>query len=574
MNQKNKKGDKFTALDINELVGLCLDNTKEGILVCSREWDILYCNDRAVTLLISDREGIQNNLKNAFLEEDFFLLSQNHNLTLKNLEIRLIPGEKNFCIILNDLSAETKMAEKLEKIKQLNRELQFMLEQYSDDTIYIADANGNTLYAGEGVAQNCGVKSSFLKGKNVADLEKKGIFNPSVTLKVLESKQPEVVIQNTLANRRIISFGTPIFNGKNELTKVVSISRDISQQINNGTLISQLGEEKSLQDSLALYPDFVTCSETLHDVVELVKIISSVNSTVLISGETGTGKDVIARMIHKLSMRSDQAFIKVNCGAIAPNLVESELFGYETGAFTGANKQGKVGLIEAAHGGTLFLDEISELPLNQQVKLLQVLQERRLTRVGSTKTVDVDIRVIAASNRSLEKMVAEGQFREDLFYRLNVLPINIPSLRDRKGDIALLTKHFLKRFNVDYAQNKKISKEALAKLSAYKWPGNVRELENMIERLVITTKENVISADDLPVHILKSKIDPSINGDAVAVNEIIPLNTAIEETEKKLIQMALGKYGTALKAAEVLQVNQSTVSRKMQKYKLGGKKSE
>lgn len=566
-NNLNKMLSVF--LEKKELLDLCLINTNEGIIICTHRLEVLFLNRKAYDMLNIEVENTPSNLEKIFSSDDIDTILNSKNFIYNEIiNIRLISFDTYHCFFMNDISKEIKLQEELEKAKQMNKELQFMLEQYSDDTIYITDKNGKTLYAGEGVAQNCGVKSSDLIGKNVADLERKGIFDPSVTLKVLESKQSEVVIQNTFGNQRVLSVGTPIFNSDDELTKVVSISRDLSNPINMGKLISKMDDEKeSVQEGFGFYPSFITCSPRLYDVVELIKLVSPVNSTVLICGETGTGKDVIANLIHQLSPRSKKQFIRVNCGAIAPNLVESELFGYEAGAFTGAKREGKIGLIEAANGGTLFLDEISELPLSQQVKLLQVLQERKMIRVGGTKDITIDIRFIAASNRDLDKMVAEGQFREDLFYRLNVVPISIPPLGDRKEDIPLLAKHFLKKCNINYKKSKVLSKEVVDCFSAYHWPGNVRELEHIIERLVVTSKGPIIGTNDLPDYIRKIKED-SLNGKHVFINDIIPLNLAIEETEKKLIKMALEKYKTTQKVAEVLNVNQSTISRKVRRYKL------
>lgn len=553
--------------DKQKLRDLYFENTNDGIVVCSDEWDVLFCNEIARDFLNIESYS-DLSLKGILNEDELNLLQLEKKLIKNDILFTIHLFGKHCYLTLNDKKKELLNNEKLEKCRQMNHELQFMLEQYSDDTIYITDHHGNTLYAGEGVAQNCGVKSSDLIGKNVENLQKEGVFNPSVTLKVLESKQPEVVIQNTYADRKVISFGTPIFNSKNELTKVVSISRDITKQINNSMLLSQLDQDtKDTHESYGFYPNFITCSPKLQDVIELVQIVAKVNSTVLIYGETGTGKDVLARIIHNQSNRSSNPFIKLNCGAIAPNLIESELYGYEGGAFTGANKNGKIGLVEAANGGTLFLDEVSELPLNQQVKLLQVLQERKMTRVGGIKSIDLDVRFIAASNRYLKKMVDENKFREDLFYRLNILPITIPPLKDRTEDIPLLVKHFLKIFNANYNENKTISKACLELLSAYNWPGNVRELEHIVERLVITTKNSNIDVASLPENIAALPVS-SMEGLNISVKNIVPLNEALEEVEKQLIKMAIKKLGTTQKIAEVLQVNQSTISRKIQRYNL------
>lgn len=250
----------------------------------------------------------------------------------------------------------------------------------------------------------------------------------------------------------------------------------------------------------------------------------------------------------------------MNCGAISHTLIESELFGYEKGAFTGAKEGGKIGLIEAANTGTLFLDEIGELPLDQQVKLLHVIQNKVLTRVGGTQVIPLDIRVIAATNRDLEEEVRLGNFREDLFYRLNVVPITLPPLRSRRQDIVLLSKLFLERTNKSYMKNKRISSDVFEKMQNYNWPGNIRELENMIERLVVTTESDLITIDVLPNDFFK---DNNSGCDLKDSDDIIPLNDVIKTTEKKVIKKALDRNKTITEAARELGINQSTLSRKI-----------
>jgi transcriptional regulator with PAS, ATPase and Fis domain len=300
----------------------------------------------------------------------------------------------------------------------------------------------------------------------------------------------------------------------------------------------------------------------MENILQLAAKIADVDSTVFILGESGVGKEVIARFIHKRSHRDKGPFVKINCGAIPETLLESELFGYETGAFTGAKRQGKPGLIEMANEGTLFLDEIGELPLNLQVKLLQVLQEHRLVRIGGIKPITVNIRVIAATNRDIENMVKKGEFREDLFYRLNVVPITIPPLRERRDDIIPLIYHFLEEYNRKYDKAKKISAEAKDILIKYNWPGNVRELENTVERLVVTVEEDVI----LPHHLPENLKEINIPLKVVNVDGIIPLKDAVEMVERQLLHKAVEQCNSTYDIAKILGVNQSTVVRKIQKY--------
>lgn len=276
---------------------------------------------------------------------------------------------------------------------------------------------------------------------------------------------------------------------------------------------------------------------------------------VLISGESGVGKEVLARQIHKESQRSQGPLIKINCGAIPRELLELELFGYEGGAFTGALKQGKVGLIETANHGTLFLDEIGELPMNLQVKLLQTLQDHTVVRVGGTRVIHVDLRVIAATNRDLQVMVDNNQFRFDLYYRLNVVPLSVPPLRLRKEDILPLTEHALDELNASYSFNKRFSERALKSLLTYEWPGNVRELRNIVERLVVTTPMDLIDVIDLPEYLI-APVDQ-------AFADPLEYRAKVAQFEKQLVAEALKKYGNTRAVAKQLNLSQSTVVRKL-----------
>ncbi|MGQ9826170.1 MAG: sigma-54 interaction domain-containing protein, partial [Desulfotomaculales bacterium] len=311
--------------------------------------------------------------------------------------------------------------------------------------------------------------------------------------------------------------------------------------------------------------EVVARSQQMKRVLEMVDKVAQVDSTVLIMGESGVGKGVVASRLHRLSRRAGGPFITINCGAIPEPLLESELFGYEGGAFTGARKEGKKGLLELADGGTVFLDEITDLPLNLQVKLLQVIQEKKLIRVGGSRYRDVDIRFVAATNRDIQRMVAEGSFREDLYYRLNVIPVIIPPLRYRREDIPALIEYFLNQLNAKYETGKKFSPEAMKFLAGYNWPGNVRELENLVERLVVTTEGNEIGVGHLPEYIFEGG---SRSQSRVYVLDICPLKEAMEEVERQLLTMAYGRLKNTYKVADALAINQSTVVRKIQKYRL------
>ncbi len=309
--------------------------------------------------------------------------------------------------------------------------------------------------------------------------------------------------------------------------------------------------------------EIIAENKVMRGVIDLVARLAQVDSVVLFEGESGTGKEVLARLMHRLSARRKGPFIPVNCGAIPENLFESELFGYAKGAFTGAIKEGKPGLFELAEGGFIFLDEIGEMPLHCQVKLLKVIEDLEVTRVGGVKPTKLNVRVIAATNRNLPKMVREGRFREDLFYRLYVVPVKVPPLRERPEDIFPLAWHFLRHYNAKFGRSKKFSAELVRALECYDWPGNVRELQNVIERMVITTDGDTLEPHYLPPGLYK-RSGPTDS--AVEVRGIVPLSEAREEVEKQLIRQAIGMKRSTRQAARLLGVDHSTVVRKLKKY--------
>ena len=449
------------------------------------------------------------------------------------------------------------------------------------DAVFIDDADGICQWCNDACEEMYNIEYDEIVGRHVEDLEKSGIFTPSVTRRVLEEKREITIIHENRFGRRLLTTGSPVFvpmtsgewvaAGEGRYSRtiafVLTTSRDITQ-------ISTVQEQPDTPGSALLkagnldVPEdvgssfIVSESEAMHNVMALTKKLASVNTTVLITGESGVGKGLIARRLHEEGVRWKKPFVTVNCGAIPENLIESELFGYVAGAFTGSRADGKQGLFEAAQDGTIFLDEISELPLNLQVKLLQVIQERQITPVGGTRPIPVDVRIISATNRNLEELVKAGRFREDLYYRLNVVPINVPSLRERPADIIPLIQMNIARCNRELGETKSISPDALSILLKYPWPGNIRELQNIIERLVITTSHNVITEDDIFIFIKEAAEDNQINYADTS------LAAALERAEKEILSRALENYKSTRAIARVLKVSQPTIVRKLNKYGL------
>ncbi|MDW7669594.1 MAG: sigma-54 dependent transcriptional regulator, partial [Bacillota bacterium] len=318
-------------------------------------------------------------------------------------------------------------------------------------------------------------------------------------------------------------------------------------------------EIKHLRKSLVSKHNLIGSSFHIENLKNTINQISNTDVNVLITGETGVGKEVIANEIFSSSKRKDKPYIKINCTAIPENLIESELFGHEKGAFTGADKK-KIGLLELADGGTVLLDEIGEMPLNIQPKLLRVIQTKEIMRVGGTSPIKIDVRILAATNKNLKKLSDKGEFREDLFYRLNVVPIYIEPLRNRIDDLEDLVYFFIKRFNKKYNIKKEISKSSVRLLKKYHWPGNIRELENLLERLVVMTENNLISEFDVEKVIVFSDNERTFKS--------MDIKGETKKLEIEILKKAQKKYKTTREMAEALGIDQSNVVRKIKKYNL------
>ena len=325
---------------------------------------------------------------------------------------------------------------------------------------------------------------------------------------------------------------------------------------------SLTAENRALRDRLETqtrYQSLIGESSAMHEIYNLIEMVASSDATVLLMGESGTGKELVAKAIHQKSGRADSPFVPVNCGALPDNLLESELFGYERGAFTGAMHT-KVGRFELAHGGTLFLDEVGELSLKSQVDFLRVLETKEFRRLGGTKLIKVDTRIIAATNRNLAEAVKDGRFREDLYYRLNVVPIQLPPLRDRADDVALLAEQFLGEFTTQHHRDpKELSREAMRLLRLYAWPGNIRQLRNVIERCVVTVRDRVITPEHLPEEIQASREEVR--------TMLVTLGSSLEEIEKTVIKRTLAEVTNHReKAAKLLGISLRALQYKIKEY--------
>ncbi|RBP94468.1 PAS domain S-box-containing protein [Cytobacillus firmus] len=454
----------------------------------------------------------------------------------------------------------------LETYKQAFEDLNFILD-ITHSAITITNGEGIFTRLSKSCERIFGVPESELIGKNAFLLEKQGFFSTSVTCEVIRKQRRVTIIQKTAANKTVLVTGTPFFNKDKKIEKIINISKDITETNKLASDLKRLqAEHEWLKQELMKRTRMergkvASESPGMKNIIELVHHISNMDATVLLLGETGVGKGYMANMIHSVSNRKDRPFISINCGAIPENLLESELFGYEKGAFTGALKDGKKGLFETAGSGTIFLDEIGDMPVSLQVKLLHVLDDRTVRRIGGTASFKVDCRIIAATNKNIKELVRAGQFREDLFYRLNVVPITIPSLRERKEDLLFLANMFLDSMNNKYKMKKTFSEEAIRALYDYNYPGNIRELQNMIERLVINTLGDTIEAEK--IREMTEASSPNIQSE-----EITPLKEAVEQLERNMLLTAFQKYKTTRRVAEALKIDQSTVVKKAKKLKV------
>lgn len=461
---------------------------------------------------------------------------------------------------VNSEEALSILYDKIQGIKQENDMLNMALDN-SADNFHVTDGKGNILRVNRAFEMHCKVRRDFVEGKNIVDMERLGVYRPSLSSIAIREKRQITFLQKVQGNE-VITTSTPVMDEEGNVKLVVSNARFINELKLLNKYFREIAEADHVKDTVR---EIVSQSPIMKSLKDMASQVAKADSSILIRGETGSGKSLLARFIHINSGRCDGKFIEINCAAIPESLIESELFGYSIGAFTGAKKGGKRGLVELANNGTLFLDEIGDMSLNIQAKLLNVLQNHEITRVGGEEAIPVNIRLIAATNRNLEKMVDEGRFRSELYYRINVVPLYMPPLRDRREDIPLLTEYFRVKFCNNYKTSVMISREALDRMTNYAWPGNIRELENMIERLIVTDRKGIIELEDLPSPLLNMT---NLPGENITIHKIIPLKDAIEEVEKQLIFSAVKVYKSSYKVADKLKISQSAVMRRLHKYNI------
>ncbi|MCM3323559.1 sigma-54 interaction domain-containing protein [Cytobacillus kochii] len=447
----------------------------------------------------------------------------------------------------------------------------------SFDGVTITNAKGQTIWYNQSFLQMSGLLPSQLDNYTAEELIKNGWMEDSASIEAI-SKGVTITksVKYSTGVEALIS-ATPILDNNGSLMYTFQNIRDITEL---NKLKHQLDETYALSESYRQTlqevqqtsgNQIIYQSTLMENIIILAQKFSKVNTPILILGESGSGKDVLANYIHNIDTRANSGpFVKINCGAIPEQLLESELFGYEAGAFSGANRNGKAGLFEVANSGTIFLDEIGEMPLSLQVKLLGVLQDMKIQRIGGTKEIPIDVRVIAATNADLEKMIREKKFRQDLYFRLNVLSITIPPLRERPDDIIVLIEHFLKMFNEKHQFNKSFSPSSIKFFLSYDWPGNIRELKNLVERLMIVSDGNVVNETFIPANI-RNKInhtDDNLLEDSIVENPDVHLKSLMDDYEKKVLSHYLAKYRPMRRCADVLGIDLTTLARKKKRYGL------
>lgn len=547
-----------------------LDSITYGILALDQNGRVLALNQKTLDLLGYERAG---DIPGELLE-GFVTLKPSDSSEEDQLEI--IPLGKGRKVLAqtfpfsNSQEGNTNkvfMLFEFDKFPRLFKKSPYDFEAILENTydgLYITDGQSNTIMVNKAYERIAGIRREEVLGKNTKDSVRNGIIDRSVSLEVIEKKVPVTIVQESRGGKKFLVTGNPVLDPvTKEVILVVNNVRDITElvelrnELHERTLeanryLAELDKLKAFHEHRS---KFLTFNKKMLDILDMVSKVAQFDSNVLITGESGVGKGLVARLIHEGSGRRDGPFVKINCAGIPEDLFESELFGYDPGAFSGANVKGKKGLLEVADKGTVFLDEIGDMSLRLQAKLLTVIEDKEVARLGSTKRMRLQVRIMAATNQDMADLIEKKKFRHDLFFRLSTVSLVIPPLKERPEDIIPLMQHFLSRLNNRYQSAKTFEPKVFQALSYYSFPGNVRELSNIIEQAYMVGKGDTITVDDLPL---------SINGSQreVAGNS---LTGTLEKMEYEMLRSAMENFGSTYKAARSLNMNQSTFVRKMKR---------
>ena len=583
------RGFKAQSIRATQQLSAVLESTPSGIISIDKNHRIVFINPAAQKMLKFDPEKdvgrpIEELIPESVLIQDEVLIHGQRIRNRKHMRDGLsyvanaapiFDGTEIVGAVasIQPISEYESMADELNLVKQLNSELDVVIES-SYDGIFVTDGEGKLVQLNAACGRLLGMDPDYVLHRNAIEVAQEHHLGDIVVKKVLATRKVYSTSYN-LNGKTLAVTGSPVLDENGKLVRIISNVRDLTElsclrekleQVNR-LKDRYLSELSQLRTQVASNTELFR-SEEMQRVYDLAIRVAVVDAPILIQGESGVGKEVLANFIHQNSLRRDHSFIKINCAAIPETLLESELFGYAEGAFTGAKKGGKPGLFEVANGGTLFLDEIGEMPPSTQAKLLRVLQDQEVTMVGSSKPVKFNVRLLFASNRNLEAEVSAKRFREDLFFRINVVPIQIPPLRERPADITILTMAMLQKTNEKHQAQKRISNAAMELFTQYSWPGNVRELINVIERLVIVCNSDLILPEDLPRNF-HSADSPAISvKHSREENTDLPLKSLMDKIEREIIEKSLKEYKSLRKTARSLGVDPATLLRKLEKHNI------
>jgi PAS domain S-box-containing protein len=566
---------------VEDLFSCLIDSIQYGILAIDSDGNLLAMNEKARGLLqCKDGEGISPLLQKRFEAILPATGTETPRLEIMSLadEMKVLVGAFLMRNTEDRISGTVYMLfDGIEMAKSMS--LNMFQKPFCDfeailentyDGLYITDGNANTIMVNKAYERITGIRRDEVLGKNTRESVRCGIIDRSVSLEVIEKRAPVTIVQESRGGKKILVTGNPVFdpatgeiilvaNNVRDITELVQLKSELHERtLEANRYLEELDKLKALQEHRS---KFVTVSKRMLEILDTAVKVAHFDSNVLITGESGVGKGLLARLIHEASPRKDEPFVKINCAGIPQDLFESELFGYEPGAFSGASTKGKKGLLEVADRGTVFLDEIGDMSLRLQAKILTVIEEKEMTRLGSTKPIKLRVRIMAATNQDLGARIEKKRFRQDLFFRLNTISLGIPPLRDHPEDIIPLVQHFITRLNDRYHSNKFFDASALQALSTYSYPGNVRELSNFTEQAFLVSKGDIIKTEDLPfgVQDCTAPLDLKVGRGEARLDE------TLRNMEYKILQAAMEKHGSTYKAARSLNMNQSTFVRKMKR---------